>query len=367
MTRVGERLRDPVVWGNGAQIVKAVGAAVAAWALAVTVFDLPQPFLAPWAAMLTVHATVYRTLARGLQQVGAVVLGVLLAVAAGSALGVNAVSLGLMLVVAIAAGRTRALRDESTTAAATALMVLLAGYSGQPNVLGGRLLDTAIGIAVGLLVNMLIWPPLRDRIAARQVDVIDDRLGALLADMAQALRDGPDAVDPDHWLERTRDLDRDVGDAWAVFRQARESGRLNLRRAAGARVRASHDLAELLARLEQAIADTRSMAGTIGRADRGEDLDPRFREPWVALLARAGEAVVAADPAAIGRVRADLEANAPVISGAIGDLAPRPVHGALVVNLRNILDAMGAVAEAQPVSVRAPRPLRSARFSPSSR
>jgi uncharacterized membrane protein YgaE (UPF0421/DUF939 family) len=135
MKRVGEQLRDPVVWGNGAQVAKAVGAAVVAWSLAVTVFDLPQPFLAPWAAMLTVHATVYRTFARGLQQVGAVVLGVLLAVAAGSAFGVNAASLGLILVVAIAAGRTRALRDESTTAAATALMVLLAGYSGDPSVL----------------------------------------------------------------------------------------------------------------------------------------------------------------------------------------------------------------------------------------
>jgi uncharacterized membrane protein YgaE (UPF0421/DUF939 family) len=367
MTSVRERLRDPVLWGNGAQIAKAVGAAVAAWALAVTVFDLPQPFLAPWAAMLTVHATVYRTFARGLQQVGAAVLGVLLAVAAGSAFGVNAASLGLMLAIAIAAGRTRALHDESTTAAATALMVLLAGYSGEPSVLRGRLLDTAIGIAVGLLVNMLVWPPLRDRVAARQVDVIDDRLGSLLADMAEALREGRDAVDPDHWLERTRDLDRDVAEAWAVFRQARESGRLNLRRTAGARVRASHNLADLLARLEQAIADTRSMTGTIDRADRGEDLDPRFREAWVALLARTGAAVVAADAGAIERVRADLEANASAISGAIGDLAPRPVHGALVVNLRNILDAMGAVAEAQPVTVRAPRPLRSARFSPSAR
>jgi uncharacterized membrane protein YgaE (UPF0421/DUF939 family) len=82
-------------------------------------FDLPQPFLAPWAALLTVHATVYRTFARGLQQVAAAVLGVLLAVVVGSAFGINAASLGAMLIVALAAGTTRALRDESTTAAAT--------------------------------------------------------------------------------------------------------------------------------------------------------------------------------------------------------------------------------------------------------
>jgi hypothetical protein len=33
--------------------------------------------------------------------------------------------------------------------------------------------------------------------------------------------------------------------------------------------------------------------------------------------------------------------------------APRPVQGAVIVNLRNILEAMDAVAEAQPVRVEA--------------
>jgi uncharacterized membrane protein YccC len=358
MAAIRDRLRDPVVWGNAMQVLKTVGAAVAAWGLAVAVFDLPQPFLAPWAALLTVHATVYRTLARGLQQVAAAVLGVLLAVAAGSAFGVNAVSLGLMLLVAVAAGTTRVLRDESTTAAATGLVVLLAGYSGEANVVAARLLDTAIGIAVGLLVNLLIWPPLRDRTAARQVDIIDDRLGELLADMASGLRAGGDAVEPEEWVQRTRELDRDVADAWAVYRQARESGRLNVRRAAGARVAASHELVPLLARLEQAIADTRSMAGTIDRAGGGEGLDGRFRDIWVDLLARAGAAIVEAEAGAIERVRADLEASARTLAAGDGDIALRPVHGALLVNLRNILDAMDVVAEAQPVDVHALRSLR---------
>ena len=85
MAAVRERLRDPVVWGNAFLLVKAVGAAVLAWVLARSVFGLAQPFLAPWAALLTVHATVYRTFTRGLQQVAAAVLGVLLAFAAGAA------------------------------------------------------------------------------------------------------------------------------------------------------------------------------------------------------------------------------------------------------------------------------------------
>src|SRR5688572_28939149 len=190
MASVRERLRDPVLWTDLSQILKTTAAAVIAWVIAHDVLGIAQPFLAPWAALLTVHATVYRTLARGAQQVGATVLGVLLAYAAGTALGVNAASLGLVLLAGMLAGATRSLRAESTTAAATALVVLLTGYAGDSPVLLARLLDTVIGIGVGLAINLLVWPPLHDRAAARRVDQIDDRLGELLAGMAERLSEG---------------------------------------------------------------------------------------------------------------------------------------------------------------------------------
>jgi uncharacterized membrane protein YgaE (UPF0421/DUF939 family) len=158
--------------------------------LAVHVFHIEQAFLAPWAALLTVHATVYRTLRRGVQQVGASVLGVLVASAAGSVFGVNAISLGVVILVGLLAGSVRGLRAETTTAAATALVVLTTGYSDDGHMLVSRLLDTGIGIGVGLLVNLLVWPPLRDRSAAHQVDAIDDEIGALLSDIAGALERG---------------------------------------------------------------------------------------------------------------------------------------------------------------------------------
>ena len=53
-----------------------------------------------------------------------------------------------------------------------------------------------------------------------------------------------------------------------------------------------------------------------------------------------------ADADGVRAVRADLE------SMAGRDGAARPAHGALVVNLRNILEAMAPVAAAQPVRVR---------------
>jgi hypothetical protein len=62
-----------------------------------------------------------------------------------------------------------------------------------------------------------------------------------------------------------------------------------------------------------------------------------------------------ADVEAVARVRADIDAAVGTLSERSGAL--RPVHGALLVNLRNIADAMEDVAAAQPVrSAAPPRP-----------
>src|SRR3954451_3023245 len=302
------RLRDPVWWTNALQIVKTVLAAVVAWVLAVHVFDIEQAFLAPWAALLTVHATVYRTLRRGVQQVGATVLGVLVAFALGSALGLNALSLGIAILVGLLAGSVRGLRAETTTAAATALVVLTTGASDDPGMLVMRLLDTGIGIGVGLLVNLLVWPPLRDRTAARQVDVIDDRLGELLCEVAEAIRGGYSPEDVDDWLSRTTELDHDIEQAWGVVHQAHESGRWNPRSGAPERMRAAEGFGSVLERLEQAVAETRSMTLTLRRVHlRSEQWEPGFLGRWLELLRGAGTAISAADVEAVETAREELE------------------------------------------------------------
>jgi uncharacterized membrane protein YccC len=345
------RLRDPMTWSNASQLFKTVLAVMIAWTLAEQVFDIAQPFLAPWAALLTVHATVFGTLKRGSQQVGASVVGVLIAFAAGRVFGLNAISVGAVVLVGLLAGSVRGMRTQSTTAAATALVVLTTGYSDDGGMLAARLLDTGIGIVVGLLVNLLVWPPLRDRSAAHQIGVIDDRIGDLLCDIAAGLRAGGEPA-VDDWIARTTELDDDISEAWRVLGQARESGRLNLRPATPARMRAAEDFDGILRRLEQAIAETRSIVSTIALARvPPADWEPRFRGPWLELLERAGTAISAADAGALEAVGADLDAFAGELD--VGALPDRfwPVSGALLVNLRNIVEALGAVADAQPVEV----------------
>ncbi len=342
-----ERLRDPLFWTSALQLAKTALAAALAWVIAHGLLDVAQPFLAPWAALLTVNATVFGTLRHGAQQVGATVVGVLVAFAAGHMFGVSALSLGIAVLIGLAAGTVRGLRAEATTAAATAIVVLTTGYSDDGGMLAARLLDVGIGVATGLLVNLLVWPPLRDRSAAHQIDVIDDRIGELLCEIDAGLRAG--RADIDEWIERTEALDEEIDEGRRVLGQARESGRLNPRPATRRRMRATEDFAGVLHRLSQAVAETRSMARTIALARvEPREWDPAFRDAWLELLGRTGEAVSDADADRLAAVRSELDEL-------VAQLEPDgrfwPVYGALIVNLRNILESLDVVATVQPVAV----------------
>lgn len=126
-------------------------------------------------------------------------------------------------------------------------------------------------------------------------------------------------------------------------------------------MRATETFAGILTRLAQALAEARSMAHMIRIARVEPDQwDPEFREPWLDLLHRIGEAVADADTDALAAARDDLTAlgNRLVAGELHGDLWP--IYGALLVNLRNVAelvnlrnvaDALDPVTGAQPVRV----------------
>lgn len=357
--RLGGRLRDPVFWNDVLQLSKTALAAIIAWVLARTVFGLPQPFLAPWAALLVVHATVFRTFSRGAVQVAATFVAVLLAATVGQLLGMNTWAVVVVLVVGMSFGAVPRLGSESTTIAATAVVVLTTGYGG--GLLFSRLIDTAIGVAVGLVVNLMVWPPLRRRTAIAAMDRVDDAIGGLLVDMGTTMSGGGGSDDIERWIERTRELDGDVDHAWSMVRQAAESARLNPRRSAR-EVRHPREWHALLHRMEQSIAEIRSMARTLdAHLARGEAWPREFTVPWTDLLTHAGRAVAAADPEALrvvhDRLR-DLVEQASGLDGPDGQQGRDgrealteqwPLYGALIINLRNILEAMSEVATANPM------------------
>ncbi len=348
---------DPIVWNDALQLVKTVAAAVTAWVLAAALLELPQPFLAPWSALLVVHATVYRTFSQGARQVTATTIGVVLAWGVGVTLGLDTISVAVALLVGLAVGAIAWFEDQATTIAATALVVLATGFSQDDSMLFSRLADTAIGIAVGLLVNALVWPPLRRRTAIAAIDRLDDHIGQLLSRMAAQLREGADTDDARGWVEETRTLDGEIDDAWGMVRQAQESARMNPRRSAR-QLRQPKLWVSLLHHMEQAVAEGRSMARTLGRAlDRDEGWDREFADGWFHLLAETGDAVEAADSQRLHHVRQSLDDLVGRLEGLEPLPARWPEYGALLLNLRNIVDTMDEVAVANPLD-QPPLPIR---------
>jgi hypothetical protein len=82
--------------------------------------------------------------------------------------------------------------------------------------------------------------------------------------------------------------------------------------------------------------------------------DAGFREAWLELLHRAGTAVTDANVDRLRAARGELGRLSDRLVGEELHGAQWPVFGALLVNLRSVLDALDAVAQAQPVEVPAP-------------
>ena len=349
-------VRDPAGVVDLVQIVKTALAAGLAWWVATDLLHLEQPFLAPWAAVLVVHSTVYRTVSRGTQQVAATFLAVFLAYLLGTLLGVGAWSLGLVVLIGFLLGKIRWLRDEATTIATTGLVVLATDSMAETQLLG-RLLDTSVGVVVGLAVNLLVWPPLRDRAAWSQADQIPHDLAGVLREMADGLGADLEPTDVDHWVRGCREVDLRIDRAWQLLYQARESGRLNPRRS---RPTGVTDLGKLLHLLEQAVADTLSIARTVATSAENKTVwDALFRDRWKELARGTADGVDDRDPAALEVVGRELAEFAREL---VDDALPQRAwqeYGGLLTNLRNVHDSLAKVTEwnhdAQPGARRSKR------------
>jgi len=122
---------------------------------------------------------------------------------------------------------------------------------------------------------------------------------------------------------------------------------------------------DLLRRMEQTIAETRSLARTLGgQSAHREAWGEAFAVPWIAMLGEAGRAAVEADPPALVDVRRRLVDLSDELRKTERS-AEWPIYGALIINLRNIVDAMDEVAAANPITGR-PLPLRIPRWQPRS-
>jgi uncharacterized membrane protein YccC len=213
--------------------VKTAFAGGAAWAAGAQLPGSPSPVLASLAAVLVVQVTVYQTVRNGLQRVIGVVVGVVVALWLGRTLGFNAWSLALLLLVALLVGRMLRLGGQAPQVAVSALLVLAVGNTG-----GGyaqmRVFETLLGAAVGVVVNILVVPPVHVQAARVAIAAVAHQLARLLTDMGKQLeaRDAPIFARERTaaLLHRARQTDDEIAMMRVRLDRAAESLRYNPRR-----------------------------------------------------------------------------------------------------------------------------------------
>lgn len=200
-------------------------AAVVAWLVVAEVFHFQQAFLAPYVAVFLVEATVLRSLHQAAVQVGAVVAGLLVAVVVTRLVESTTAAIGTAVAVGYVVGRWRRFGSSGIWVAITALLVIAAGTTDSPVLLGERLLETMIGAGVGVAVTALVFPPVYA--AGKEGAALTGELRDLLQDMADGCREG--GSDRRGWVQRARGIDGLVQRAFDESRWTHESVRLNPR------------------------------------------------------------------------------------------------------------------------------------------
>lgn len=210
-------------------LVKSAVAAVLAWQLAVRVVDSSTSFYAPLAALLVVDRTIVRSLWQSVERLVAVIVGMIVAWAVGTFVGVTWWSMVLVLLLALVIGRWDRLGAQGVQVPTMILLSLLTVQWDNVDFTAATILETALGGAVGVGVNAVVLAPMHLTAPRRAVLELTERLHGLLDDIADGLREGWDADLARSWHERATRIGDDVPTVLAAVETGRESTRFNIR------------------------------------------------------------------------------------------------------------------------------------------
>jgi uncharacterized membrane protein YgaE (UPF0421/DUF939 family)/HAMP domain-containing protein len=294
----------------GLRTAKTTLAAVLSFVVADHLHTSPQPVLAPLTALLVVQLTMYETVEHGLERVVSVVSGVLVAVGVATFVGLSWWSLGAIVALSFIVGELVQLGPHLLEVPITAMLILAVGGAGAETAGLGRVYETLIGAAAGILVNAVIAPPLHIRPASDAIGELADRMARFLRGLAAQLRSEWSRAAADHWLNQARALGAEVLRADQSLARAEESARFNPR-AAVAR-EALPRLRTALTGLEHCYVSLRQLARAlyertfmVAEEDAASAYGPEARAVLAEVLERAADALSGVVEVACGAVPAE--------------------------------------------------------------
>ena len=280
-------------------------AAGLAWWLAETVTDEASPVLASLTAVVVVQVSVRESMRTALERSAAVVLGVLVALAIGDALELNAAIVAVLVASSLAVAELLLrLPRAAARQVPISVLVVLSAVSVSPSASGWhRAVDTVLGAIVGVAISLAL--PTSRVVEARQaLQHLTDGLSSVLITMGSGLQKPWSTDETMEWRRTARTVrERLAGDASTAVQSGRESVRWNVR---------DRPHSDLFERLEDVMPRLERAAIGVSVISRGLDDHARLsgttHEPMAsmgALLSALGRAIQSLAMTVVGGVGAE--------------------------------------------------------------
>ncbi|WP_052487254.1 FUSC family protein [Gordoniibacillus kamchatkensis] len=210
-----------------AMILKMSAASGIAWELA-KLCGSKHPYLAPLSVILCLQTTVLQSVLYSFHRLFGTVVGVVLTVWAADYVPLNGWTLALLLVLVSGAALLLQRKESVVHEAALSVLLVLALQKQSPGHYGfDRIRDTIIGLAVGLAVHMLVYPPNLTKQAERAGLALAQRMAERFAQAAAWVQDGCRADRATILHAESQALHKELFQAHKQLEQAAKSLKLN--------------------------------------------------------------------------------------------------------------------------------------------
>lgn len=261
------------------QVAKSAIATVAAWLIASLLLPAQLPVFGAVAALLVVQPSVNQSLGKAIERSIGVIVGVLVAYGVGLVFGASSWIVLLAIVLAIFVAWALKLTPGTSNQVPISAMLVLSVGASTPNYALDRIVETIIGAAIAVVVNLLIVPPVLLGPAHESIIRLLDELAATFERLAAALSGSYTPARLEELLVTARLLRPMLEKAQTALNDAEESLALNPRQSR------HRDVLERDAALLKLIAPLVNRAIFMTRSLRDHYDDQVREEPLVPAIA----------------------------------------------------------------------------------
>ena len=187
------------------------------------------PYYAPLGALVAMYENVAGSIRQGVQTLVGLGLGIGLAFVLFILGDPSPLTVAIVMAFGVILAGLPRIGSGSDWIPTAALLVLLVGGHNPDSFSFGYLLQMGVGVTVGILVNLLVFPPLHFRAAALSLAELRLALARQLEDMGQALKE---SWPPEHedWSRRSEELAASARSVRLAVQKADASRQANPRR-----------------------------------------------------------------------------------------------------------------------------------------